>query len=159
VAVNSVKGGSDTADEGSFEDTSEAAMSEFVKDGGGVAVDGMGIEWATFGELVAAVERDAVSFADKFSVVEHPDGNGVLEKMALFIESEAEIGVVLAFEGHGAGNRVTEAKGDEHGWSLGGSLIKERKKKDATETQRYGEEKKEMGKAVKREGILSRMRR
>ena len=74
----------------------------FSEDGVGVAVDGAWIARAANRNFVAAVERKAVGFTDEFAAVKHPDGDGVFQELALLKEREAKVGVVFAFESHGA---------------------------------------------------------
>ncbi len=92
----------DAADEGSFENPAVALVLVFSEDGVGVAVDGARIARAARRNFVEAVERDAVGLADEFAAVKHPDGDGVFQEMALLGEREAKIGMILAFESHGA---------------------------------------------------------
>ena len=115
VAVDAMEIPGDAADERSFENPAEALVLVVSQNGGGVAVDGTWIARATGGNFSEpVVERKAVRFADEFAAVQHPDSNGIFQKMAFLGKSEAKIRVILALEGHGARDGIAEAKGDEH---------------------------------------------
>src|ERR1700674_1261790 len=115
VAVDSMEVPGDAADEGGFENHSKAFVLVVSQDGLGIAVDGTRITRAArwnFSEPV--IERKAVRFADEFAAVQHPNGDGIFQKMALLGKSEAKIWVIFALESHGARDGIAEAKGDEH---------------------------------------------
>ena len=115
VAVDAMEIPGDAADERGLENPAEALVLVVFQDGGGVAVDGTRIARAARGNFSEPViERKAVRFADEFAAVQHPNGDGIFQKMALLGKSEAKIWVIFALESHGARDGIAEAKGDEH---------------------------------------------
>ena len=125
VAVDAAEITRDAADEGGFENAAVTLVLIFFQDGVGVAVDGMRIAGAAGGNFVAAVEREAVRFTDEFSAVKHPDGDGVFQELALLAQREAKVGMIFAFERHGARDGIAEAEGDEHAASSVSGLERE----------------------------------
>jgi hypothetical protein len=125
VAVDAAEITRDAADEGGFENAAVTLVLKLFQDGVGVAVDGMRIARAADRDFVAAVEREAVGFADEFAAVKHPDGDGVLQELALLAKGEAEVWMIFAFERHGARDGIAEAEGDEHAASSVSGLERE----------------------------------
>src|SRR5262249_45338837 len=83
-----------------------------------VAVDGFGITRTTFGHLEAAIERNAVSFADELVILKHPDGDCVAKNISFLSEVQPQVRVVFQLKSHSAMNGVGEAEGEGHGRGL-----------------------------------------
>jgi hypothetical protein len=123
VAVDFVEVLEDAADEGGFEDGAVALTLVLAEDGVGEAVDGLGIAGTAGRDFDAAVERDAVGFADEATAFKHPENDGVLEEVLFLEQGHAQVAVVFAFESHGAGDRVVGAEGDGHRCESGGGIM------------------------------------
>jgi hypothetical protein len=123
VAIDLVEVVEDAADEGGFEDGAVALAFVLAENGVGEAVDGLGIAGAAGRDFDAAVEGDAVGFADEATALEHPENDGVLEEILLLEEGHAQVAMVFAFESHGAGDGVVGAEGDGHGRRSGGGIM------------------------------------